>query len=553
MSDTFNSHFSTIGPNLANSIPTKSGLSHLNYLTKTNSTFELVTTSYSKVLALLRKLNKTKATGLDKIPARLLKDCSDLIATSLCSIFNQSIISGIFPEEWKSAKVTPLFKNGQRSDPNNYRPISVTPIVAKVFERIIYDQLYDYLTANNLISSCQSGFRSLHSTVTALLEASDNWALNIDKGNVNAVVFLDLKKAFDTVDHNILLSKLEIYGISGTTHEWFKSYLHNRTQRCSVNGFLSDATSLTCGIPQGTILGPLLFIIYINDLPNCLANAVPRMYADDTHLTFASNSNENIECKLNQDLTSVSDWLGANRLTLNKSKTEFMLIGSWQRLRTFDNSPKLVLNDFPIKQVPNTKSLGVFVDEHLTWNAHIVNISKKIASGIGALKRCRSFIPIKTLRYAFSAIVQPHFDYCDIVWGNCNNTLATKLQKLQNRAARILTFSNYDADAEPLLERLGWKKLADRRKSHMATMVYKSLNDLAPEYLKAKFVNRSCITDYILRDTTNKLAVPKPRTNYLKKSFQYSGAVLWNSLPLELRQAKSLSSFKYGCRDFFGS
>ena len=193
---------------------------------------------------------------------------------------------------------------------------------------------------------------------------------------------------------------------------------------------------------------------------------------------------------------------------LTESKREFMLIGLWQRLCTFENSPNLVLDDFPIKQVANTKSLGVLVNKYLTWNAHIIlNISKEIASGIGVLKRCRPFIPIETLRYAFSAIFSPILITVYIVWGNCNNILVINFQKLQNRAAGILTFFNYDADAEPLLERLGWKRLADRRKFHMATMAYKSLNDLAPEYLKAKFVNRSSTLPIVYWETeqTNSL------------------------------------------------
>ena len=194
--------------------------------------------------------------------------------------------------------------------------ISIIPIVAKVFQRIVYDQFYDYLTVNNLITNHQSGFRSLHSTVTALLEATDNWAYNIDRpGNVNAVVFLDLKKAFDTVDHAILLSKLKEYGVSGVSLEWFESYLDSRKQKCLVNGSLSDNRQLTYGIPQGTILGPLLFILYINDLPNCLSHSQPRMYADDTHLTFASNNIDDIEHVVNQDLAKVNDWLIANKLT----------------------------------------------------------------------------------------------------------------------------------------------------------------------------------------------------------------------------------------------
>ena len=196
----------------------------------------------------------------------------------------------------------------------------MVPVVAKVFERIIYDQLYNHLTIHELISRHQSGFRPLHSTITTVLEATDSWAYNNDQGNVNAVVFLDLKKAFDTIDHDILLSKLMKYGVHGTSYDWFRSYLDCRKQRCFINGSLSGDHFLTCGIPQGTILGPLLFIIYINDLPNCLSNAEPRMYADDTHISFASNNIDNINTVINVDLARVEKWLTANSLLLTHLK-----------------------------------------------------------------------------------------------------------------------------------------------------------------------------------------------------------------------------------------
>ena len=186
-------------------------------------------------------------------------------------------------------------------------------------------------------------------------------AFNIDKGNINTVVFLDLKRAFDTVDHDILLSKLEACGIKDSTFKFFKSYLNIRTQKCVVNGSISESKSLAFGIPQGTILGPLLFIFFFNDLPNCLENSEPQMYADDVD-AFAGNNVDIIEQKLNQDLISVSNWLVANKLTLNKSKTEFMVIGSRQRLGTFDRSPALKIDNVLIKQVGSTKSLGVHVD-----------------------------------------------------------------------------------------------------------------------------------------------------------------------------------------------
>ena len=212
-----------------------------------------------------------------------------IIAPTLTAIFSNSILTGIYPNEWKSAKVTPIFKKGLKSDPNNYRPISVIPIVSKVFEQIVYNQLYHYL-----LSSCQSGFRSLHSTLTALLEATNDWSVNIENGLLNGVVFIDLTKAFDTIDHEIILRKMSFLGVDQAAIRWFLSYLSGRTQRCDVNGKLSTARDLRCGVPQGSILGPLLFLSYINDLPNCLLAAAPRMFADDTNITRSTKTLSNV-------------------------------------------------------------------------------------------------------------------------------------------------------------------------------------------------------------------------------------------------------------------
>ena len=471
--------------------------------------------------------------------------CADLISPYISTIFNCCLTTGIFPDDWKLAKVTPIFKQGDRSDMNNYRPISVISAIAKVFERIIYNQLSSYLSENNILSQYQSGFRSFHSTMTALLEATDDWAFNIDRGYVNAVVFLDLKKAFDTVDHPILLSKLYLYGVIGNAYELLSSYLDNRTQRCAVNGVISNTCTLTCGIPQGTILGPLLFLLYINDLPNCLSNSKPRMYADDTHLTYADNDICSIETSLNQDLSNINRWLIANKLTLNMTKTEFMLIGSRQKLNSLSAFPVLEINGTQLNRVNFTKSLGVLIDENLTWSNHINAITKKISSGIGSIKRISHCVPPATLHTIYHGLVQSHFDYCSVVWGNCAKTLSDKLQRLQNRAVRVLTNTCYDADANQLLNELGWENLETRRQKLKAEMVYKSLNGLAPNYLSSRFIQRSdVITAYNLRDSDGKLAIPLPRTNYYKNSFGYSGAVLWNSLPSAARQATSLTSFR---------
>ena len=275
------------------------------------------------------------------------------------------------------------------------------------------------------------------------------------------------------------------------------------------------------------------------------------MFADDTHLTFSAANIHGIDNSQNQDHENVSEWLAANKLTLNALKTEFMSIGSRQRIRTFKSSPILVINDGLIDRVKHVKSLGLDIDESLSWNKHIEIISKKTASGIGALKRISPFFPGYTLQYIFNSIIQPHSDYCCVVWDNCTKFSAEKLQKLQNRAARILTFSSYKTKADFLIEELGWRKLESQRKNQKTLMVYKSLNKLAPDYLRLLFNSRNAVTSYTLRDTDGKLAVPMRRTNYLKNSFAYSGVMLWNSLPLHLRQASHLRQFKIGCSTHF--
>ena len=261
MSETFNQYFTEIGPNLAEKLP-NSSKTHSDFIGHIDSSFQLEAVTLPKVLKLLKNISADKATGLDKIPCRLVKLAAPFIAKSLYSIFNTSIRHGIFPSDWKVAKIIPLHKGNEKDEINNYRPISILSSISKILERLIHDQLYEYLTKNNLLSEYQSGFRRFHSTTTSLLDATNEWLANMDEGKLNSVVFLDLSKAFDTVDHAILLSKLTKYGLNEEAVRWFKSYLSDRRQRCLVNGHLSSSRLIKCGVPQGSILGPLLYLLY---------------------------------------------------------------------------------------------------------------------------------------------------------------------------------------------------------------------------------------------------------------------------------------------------
>ena len=442
---------------------------------------------------LLENIDVRKATGLDGVSNKLLKLAAHIVAPTLTEIFTTSINTGIFPTEWKIAKVTPIFKKGKKNDLNNYRPISVIPTVAKIFEKVVYEQLFSYFNDNNLLTSCQSGFRSFHSTLTALTEATNSWSVNIDNGLLNGVVFLDLKKAFDTIDHSIILRKLKFYGIEQESLKWFQSYLHDRKQVCCVNGHMSNSRSVSCGVPQGSNLGPLLFLIYINDLPNCLSTASPRMFADDTNVSLASSTLHELENVLNQELQNLNIWLKVNKLSLNIAKTEYMIIGSRQRLNVnVDGSINITINNKPVKKVNETQTLGMTIDQHLTWGRHVEEISKKISSAIGALKRIRPTITIGVANKIYKAIIQPHIDYCSTVWDGLGVTLLDKIQKLQNRASRIITQSNYYTSASNLLEELGWDNVSTRWKKQKAILMFKTLNNRAPEYLRNLFTDQTC-------------------------------------------------------------
>ena len=301
----FNEYFSNIGPNLASNIDSSNYNfeTHVKNAKSEFAAFQHVTVSH--VSHLLLGLSSNKATGIDKISCKIIKLATPVKSDSLTLIFNQAITLSSFPDEWKIARVIPLYKNGQRNIPGNYRPISVLPAISKIMERILYDQLHSYLTTFELLSDSQFGFRKSHSTASALLDCTNEWYVNLDRKMFNLVVLIDLRKAFDTVDHQILLRKLELYGIKGQALTLLRSYLTNRNQKCQIKNSFSSERLIKCGVRQGSILGPLFFLLYINDLPHCLNKTKPRMFADDTNLTALANSLTDLEAAANSDLENL--------------------------------------------------------------------------------------------------------------------------------------------------------------------------------------------------------------------------------------------------------
>ena len=386
-------------------------------VTSPETLFTLSEISEYDVFLLLSNLKSSKSTSIDSIPARVLKISAEIISPSLTWIFNLCIKTGVYIDDWKKAWVIPIYKSEDRKKCENYRPISILPIISKIFERSVFNQLYEFLNANSLLSKYQFGFRPKNSTLAALIQMCDAWYENMDNGELNGVVFIDIRKAFDSINHNILLRKMkEQFGISNIELKLFESYLSDREQMSFVNGVMSAPKRIVCGVPQGSILGPLLFLLYINDLPDCLEKSTPCLYADDSQIFSSAKDCTELNAKLNHDLNNVSQWLVKNKLQHHSTKTKLIYVGSNHNLAKIDNDFPVMINDQLIPRVHSIPCLGVKLDETLSWDEHIEMVCKKVGASIGILKRIEPYVAANTLISIYNALIQPYFDYCSPLW-----------------------------------------------------------------------------------------------------------------------------------------
>ena len=389
------------------------------------------------VRAKVKALKLGKAVGHDNIPARFLVDAADVIAPCLTYLINLSIEQGKCPSLFKLARVIPLYKKGTKTDPGNYRPISILCSVSKVVERIIHEQINQYLSTHNLLFDLQSGFRKSHSTDTCLLYLTDYIRLEVDKGKYCGMVMLDLQKAFDTVHHGILLNKLEALGFDGLTLQWVRSYLVGRKQVVDMNGTLSPPLTLSSGVPQGSILGPLFFLLYVNDM-KAAVDCNLFLFADDSALVVSHKDKMEVERLLSEELVKVSVWLSDNRLSLHLGKTESILFGSNYNLK---KSPgfKIVVGDFEVATKESITYLGCILDNKLSGESMAQKVISKVSQRTKFLARISRFLDTHTLKTLAGALVQCQFDYACTSWyTGISMTLKKKLQTSQNKLVRVI-------------------------------------------------------------------------------------------------------------------
>ena len=542
----FNNFFCNIGPSLANTIKTPPNKHFTDYLKQnilTSFSFETISPEFT--LKTIHKLKSKSSSGHDGISSIQLKYISSSIVNILTQIINQSLCTGIVPNSLKIAKISPIYKKGDPHITDNYRPISLLPVISKVLEKVVFLQVYDYFVKNNLLYDSQYGFRKYHSTEYAALEFSDKVMANLDQGKLPTAVFLDLSKAFDTIDHSILIHKLHYYGIRGTSLNWFKSYLNNRKQYVQFEQSTSAQAPITTGVPQGSILGPLLFIIYMNDIAKVTNKFHFTLYADDTSLiepicTFTSDVNNNVETSeaINKELNLITDWLCLNKLSLNAKKTKMMIFHHRQR-KISNLKLSLCINNTKIEQVKEFNFLGIMLDECMTWNSHIQKISSKISSVNGTLSRLKKFLPRDILKTIYNALIQPHLNFGVLLWGKN----VKRIHKLQKWAVRSITCSKYNAHSEPLFIELKLLKIQDIYKLTLLKFYFKYKNNLLPNYFRGMLDPIQPISHNYDTRPRDEPMIARPNSSLAKSSIRYSLPKAILNIPQNIIEKISTHSF----------
>ena len=483
---------------------------------------------------LLKKLKPEKAAGPDNISPRVLREVAGSISKPLSEIFQHSINTGTVPKQWKTANVSPIYKKGDKHCAANYRPVSLTSICCKLCEHIIAKHIVNHLESNGLLSDAQHGFRGRRSCETQLLLFTDELARSMSNGHQIDVAVMDFSKAFDVVPHQRLLSKLDYYGIREKPLQWIESFLSNRTQQVIIESEASSPAPVTSGVPQGSVLGPILFLVFINDMPECVTSQC-RLFADDS-IIYREIATDLDTKTLQIDLDNLQKWEEKWGMSFNPSKCNIIHIS---------RKRKTLITDYHIKgeklePVEMATYLGINITKDLTWHNQIAKSVSKGNRALGFIRRNISTSSILTKTRAYQTLVRPTVEYAATVWDPHQQHLIKSLEMVQRRAARHATHT-YDprASVTLLLEKLKWDTLEERRQKHKVSMAFKITKSLvaipSDQFVPTAMTTRGNHTKFIQIPT---------RTNYYKFSFFPSVIPLWNSLPPEISASEDLEEFK---------
>ena len=548
MSNAMNDYFCSIGQNIANTM-NSGNTDFRQYLqNRIQNTFYLKPIIPNDVLKEIDKLKTKKSSGPDNLPNKIIKESKYNLIEPLTILYNSVFLHAKYPDKWKLAKVIALHKKGSLSLPENYRPISLLDCFGKILERLIYKQMFSFITKYSILFIYQYGFRHGHSTTLALIDIIDTIKKRLDNGDYGIGIFIDIKKkAFDTVNHEILLTKLEHYGFRGHSLQLLQSYVSDRKQYTRINGVTSTVQSLNYGVPQGSVLGPLLFLLYVNDIQYCIDKNKIKLFADDTGIfQFNRNLNE-LRNEASRNLSKIYDWFSFNRLALSLEKSHFLIFHS-KRKKIDDNIEKLQFGNNSIPRAYSTKYIGMTIDENLSWDLHINGILKSLYRYYSLFYHMRHFVNHQLIRTIYYSCVYSRIQYGIEVFGMCNSGLINKLQVIQNKLLRILGSKDRYYSTHALHKEFDILTVLGIRNMLILKFVYNCVNGDPVDAFKNYFKRPS--HSYGTSQAGNLLREPIRTESYGRSTTHFTGATLWNELPLSLKARPSLDSFKYNLKKF---